>query len=178
MSVEMLRDIYGYHRWANRRLFDLALTLGGDVTREVGPQFSFPTLKGMFAHIVGADRIWLDRWKAKPAGKLLGDADFPAIADVRASWEALERKQRDFVDTLTPADLARPVSYTSALFGGQAFQLPLGALMHHVANHATHHRSEIATMMTMIKGSPPGTDRVVYDLVTTGQITDEHPGWR
>jgi uncharacterized damage-inducible protein DinB len=69
MSVEMLRDIYGFHRWANRRLFDLALTLGGDVTREVGPQFSFPTLKGMFAHLVGADRIWLDRWKTKPASR-------------------------------------------------------------------------------------------------------------
>lgn len=178
MSVEMLRDIYGFHRWADRRLFDLALTLGGDVTREVGPQFSFPTLKGMFAHIVGADRIWRNRWKTKPAGKLLGDADFAAIADVRASWEAFEREQRDFVETLTPADLARPVSYTSALFGGKAFQLPLGALMHHVANHATHHRSEIATMMTMIKGSPPGTDRVVYDLVTTGQIAEERPGWR
>ena len=27
----------------------------------------------------------------------------------------------------------------------------------HVPNHATHHRSEIATMLTMASGSPPDT---------------------
>ena len=28
MSVAMVRDLYDYHRWANRRLFDVALVLG------------------------------------------------------------------------------------------------------------------------------------------------------
>ncbi len=28
MSVAMVRDLYDYHRWANRRLFDVALALG------------------------------------------------------------------------------------------------------------------------------------------------------
>jgi uncharacterized damage-inducible protein DinB len=28
--------------------------------------------------------------------------------------------------------------------------------------HATHHRSEVATMVTMIKGSPKSTDMVFY----------------
>jgi uncharacterized damage-inducible protein DinB len=33
-----------------------------------------------------------------------------------------------------------------------------------VANHATHHRSEIATMMTMISGSPPDSGINTYLL--------------
>jgi uncharacterized damage-inducible protein DinB len=33
-----------------------------------------------------------------------------------------------------------------------------------VANHATHHRSEIATMITMIKGSPPDSGLNTYLL--------------
>ena len=178
MSVEMLRGTYDYHAWANRRLFTTAAALGADATREVGKQFSFPTLKGMFAHIYGADLIWLKRWRGEEAGRLVGDAEVASMAELRTRWDALEAEQRAFLASLTPGDLERPVNYTSALFGGKAFRLPLGALMQHVANHATHHRSEIATMITMISGSPPGTDRVVYDLITTGQIAQGHPARR
>jgi len=38
-----------------------------------------------------------------------------------------------------------------------------------VTNHATHHRSEVATMLTMISGSPPSTDFVVWQLMAAGQ---------
>jgi uncharacterized damage-inducible protein DinB len=40
-----------------------------------------------------------------------------------------------------------------------------------VANHATHHRSEIATMVTMISGSPPDTGMASYQIISTGQLT-------
>jgi uncharacterized damage-inducible protein DinB len=177
-AVEMVRSVYDYHGWANHRLFAAARELCPDVTREVGKQFSFPTVKGLFAHIVGADRIWLDRFKGKPVGTLLGDADFASMDAIRVTWEALEDEQREFVASLTPADLARPVHYTSGLMGGRALTLALGGLLLHVANHGTHHRSEIATMITMLKGSPPGTDRVIYELMQAGQIPGDHTGWR
>ncbi len=45
---------------------------------------------------------------------------------------------------------------------GQEFAVPLGPLMQHVVNHATHHRSEIATMLTLISGSPPDTGINTY----------------
>ena len=38
----------------------------------------------------------------------------------------------------------------------------LGALLLHVVNHATHHRSEAATMITLISGSPPDTGINTY----------------
>ena len=56
-SLELIRGLYDYHWWANRRLFDVAAALGPDATREVGRQFSFPTIKGMLAHIYAADWI-------------------------------------------------------------------------------------------------------------------------
>jgi uncharacterized damage-inducible protein DinB len=40
---------------------------------------------------------------------------------------------------------------------GRVVTRPFGALLLHVPNHATHHRSEIATMLTMLSGSPPDT---------------------
>jgi uncharacterized damage-inducible protein DinB len=160
MAVALIRELYDYHRWANRRLFDVAAGLGDAVTRDMGTHWSFPTLKGMFAHIYGADDVWLTRWKGSSPGRLLGDADFPTVADLRARWDALEALQRAFVDGLGEADLARPVVYKNT--SGQEFRVALGPLLQHVVNHATHHRSEAATMITLISGSPPDTGINTY----------------
>jgi uncharacterized damage-inducible protein DinB len=160
MSVALIREHYDYHHWANRRLFDLAVDLGDGVTRDMGQHWSFPTLKGMFAHICGADDAWLKRWKGASPGRLLGDADFATVADLRARWNALEVEQRSFLAGLGEADLTRPVVYKNTQ--GQEFRVVLGPLLQHVVNHATHHRSEAATMMTMISGSPPDTGINTY----------------
>jgi uncharacterized damage-inducible protein DinB len=160
MSVALNRELYDYHRWANRRLFDVAASLGDAVTRDMGKHWSFPTLKGMFAHIYGADHMWLTRWKGSSASRLLGDADFASMADLRAKWDALEADQRSFVEGLAEADLARPISYKNT--SGQEFRVALGPLLQHVVNHATHHRSEAATMITLISGSPPDTGINTY----------------
>jgi len=171
MNLELIRGLYDYHWWANRRLWDVAAALGEETAaREVGTQFSFPTLKGMFAHIFGADFIWWSRWTGRPAEPLLADRDFPSLAVLRGRWDAFEKDQRAFIEALTPADLSRVIEYRSTLFGNRPFALPLWPLLQHVANHATHHRSEIATMLTMISGSPPSTDLVVYQLTRAGQI--------
>jgi uncharacterized damage-inducible protein DinB len=161
MSMELIRSLYDYHRWANRRLFDVAAALGDEaVTREMGKHWSVPTIKGMFAHLYGADSIWLTRWKGGSPTRLPGDADFPTMAGLRLGWDALEAEQRAFVDCLGEADLTRPISYKNT--AGAGFVVALGPLLQHVANHATHHRSEIATMITLISGSPPDTGINTY----------------
>ena len=160
MSVALIREQYDYHRWANRRFFDLAAGLGVAVTRDMGKHWSFPTLKGTFAHIYGADHVWLARWKGSSPARLLGDADVSSMADLRAKWDALEAEQRAFVEGLGEADLTPVLAYTNT--EGKGFQVALGALLLHVVNHATHHRSEAATMITLISGSPPDTGINTY----------------
>ncbi len=167
MSVASVRDLYDYHRWANRRLFDFALGLGEEMcARDVGKQFSHPKVTRMFGHLYGADWVWLSRWKGASPTTLPG-AEFTTMAAVRQKWDALESEQKAFVDGLSEADLARPVEYKNT--EGKAFTAPLGPLLLHVANHATHHRSEIATMVTMLSGSPPDTGINTWILVRTGQ---------
>jgi uncharacterized damage-inducible protein DinB len=160
MSIALIREHYDYHHWANRRLFDLASGLGEGVTRDMGAHWSFPTLKSMFAHIYSADNVWLTRWKGSSPSRLLGDADFAGMIDLRTKWDALEAEQRAFVAGLAAADLTRPVQYRNT--EGKEFQVALGALLQHVVNHATHHRSEAATMITLISGSPPDTGINTY----------------
>jgi uncharacterized damage-inducible protein DinB len=159
------QELYAYHRWANRRLFDVAAALGEEACgRDVGKQFSFPTLRRMFAHVYGADAVWLARWKGSSPTALPG-SDIATMAELRSTWDTLEREQRAFVDALTPADRARDVPYKNT--EGTAFHTPLGVLVQHVANHATHHRSEVATMLTMVSGSPPDTGLVAWHRIVS-----------
>jgi len=161
MDRRLMEGIWGYHWWANRTHFDLVAALGEEAgAREVGRQFSFPSLKGLLAHIYGADRIWLERWKGASPDRLLGDADFPSLAALRKEWDTLEAEQKAFIAALGSADLGRQLDYKST--DGRPFTQPLWQMLQHVVNHATHHRSEIATMLTMVKGSPPSTDMSIY----------------
>src|SRR2546427_12191107 len=104
-TLEMMRGLYEYHRWANRRLFDVAIGLGDDVTaRDLGKSFSFPSIKAMFTHIYGADFLWFQCCKASTPVRRLREGDFPTLAAVRAPSDGFEKEQAMFSDPLTRAD--------------------------------------------------------------------------
>jgi len=154
MSLELVKELWEYHHWANRRLFDVTAPLGDELAaREVGAQFSEPTLGRMLTHIYGSDAFWLARWTGEGPSEPPGD-DIVTLAQLRPRWDELVAEQQRFLDGLRDGDLARILQVT---LNGQTIRRPLGALLLHVPNHATHHRSEIATMLTMVSGSPPDT---------------------
>ena len=91
MAIELIHELYGYHQWANRRLFDVTAARGEEVAgREVGKQFSEPTLRGMLVHIWESDWWWLETWKGnKPsstAGVTLG-ASIRTLGELRTRWD-------------------------------------------------------------------------------------------
>ncbi len=111
MSMAMIRDLYEYHRWANRKLFDFAAALGeGTCAREVGAHFSHSKVTRMFAHLYGADWVWLSRWKGTSPTTQPG-AELPTMALVREKWDALETEQKAFIDGLKDSELGRMVEY-------------------------------------------------------------------
>ncbi len=169
MQIAMVTALYDYNRWATGRLFDAVAGLPpGAADREIGLQFSFPTLKDMLAHILGAEARWLARWKGHSPAAILSGKDFPDLAALRSRWDGVEAELSAFLGGLSEAGLARDVRYTNT--EGRSFTLPLWPLMQHVVNHSTHHRSELATMLTMLGSPPPPTDLVIYHLVRSGQI--------
>jgi uncharacterized damage-inducible protein DinB len=153
MELPMIRELWEYHHWANRKLFDVAVALGEAVAaRDVGAQFSAPTVRGMFEHLVATDRLYCEAWSGRPRPAAVS---VPRLAELRSPWDALEAEQRRFVAALADADLDRVVEWRRG--DGTLGRRPLRLLLLHVPNHATHHRSEIATMITMLSGSPPDT---------------------
>ena len=160
MSVELIREYWAYHHWANRRLFDVVAALGEDAAgREIGTQFSESSLRAMLVHVYGADRFWLETWRGRPPAVVRGDPTYGLVirtlGELRKQWDDLEREQHGFLADLGEADLSRSLDGKTP--EGRTFSRPLGMLLLHVPTHAAHHRSELATMLTMTSGSPPDT---------------------
>jgi uncharacterized damage-inducible protein DinB len=173
MSIELVRELWDYHHWANRRLFDVTAALGEEVAgREVGTQFSHPTLRGMLVHIYGADWSWLQRWKGQAPPGLPG-AEISTLGELRRRWDELEAEQRRFLGAVGAADLQRVFELPNP--EDRHAPRPFGMLLLHVPNHATHHRSEIATMLTMLSGSPPDTGIHSYYRQRAGRSEQETP---
>lgn len=162
-ALTTIRGLWDYHWWANRRLFDVVAGLGEEAAgRDVGRQFSHATLRRMLAHIYGADWIWLRRWLGTSPPAVPGD-EIATLGELRQHWDGVEAEQRSFLGGLAPADLDRVVAWTST--EGRAHREALWWLLHHVPAHAVHHRSEVATMVTMVSGSPPESGLLTYRLL-------------
>jgi len=114
VSVELIREYWTYHHWANRRLFDVVAALGDDAAgREVGTQFSESNPRAMLVHVYGADRFWLETWRGRPPAIVRGDPTdglvIRTLGELRNKWDELENEQRRFLADLGEADLWRPL---------------------------------------------------------------------
>jgi uncharacterized damage-inducible protein DinB len=156
--LEELRDLFGYHRWANGIVLDAAASLAPEqFDRDLGN--SFGSIRGTLAHVLGADWVWLSRWLGS-SPTTFPDWDVSTSALLRERWREIEQKQRDFLDGLGEPDVDRVITYT--VFSGKAMSNPLGELSRHVVNHATYHRGQVVTMLRQLQVEPPHTDLILY----------------
>jgi uncharacterized damage-inducible protein DinB len=155
--MDELRRLFDYNRWANVRLLDVAAALSAE---ELGRDLesSFPSVLATLVHGLGAEWIWLERWKGTSPTAFPDPADLASVAAVRARWNEVWEDQRAFVAGLDDGDVARPVTYR--LFSGAVDTRPLGELLRHVVNHATYHRGQVVTMLRQLGKTPPPTDYI------------------
>ncbi len=155
-NLEVVRALHEYNGWVNRRLFDVAQQVPTERTRE---RFggSFDTILGTAAHILSGEMVILARVSGSPRPEL---PEATSIADVRVRWEEHRAKVDAFIDAATPEQLARTRRFTTR--SGETFELPVWQIFLQMVNHGTHHRAELADMLTRVGFPPPPTDLLVY----------------
>lgn len=72
----------------------------------------------------------------------------------------VESERRAYLDTLTDAALAGPLSYR--LLSGVERRNTLADLVRHVVNHSTYHRGQAVTQLRQLGATPPSTDLVAF----------------
>ena len=166
MELVLVRSQVDDNCWVNRLMLDLVEQVPPERMRE---QFGggFDTIHGTVSHILRADLHYYARWTGKPQNPWRDDA---TIAGMRAQWVAHLPDRNAFVLGLTPERLAAPLHYTTR--DGSSYDLPLWQVMLQLVNHGTHHRAELADMLTRVGLAPPPTDLIVFYQEQAAQPQD------
>lgn len=159
MTVKDLQILYDYAYWVNEKLF--AVLAAMDTAEFTSPVTGSPkSIRDTMVHVLSAEWGWLDRCGGHKRPGRLKPTDFSTVEQMVALWRSVETHVRAFLVTLTDADLIREVAYPGA--GGVERKMPLGELMHHAANHAVHHRGQVAMMIRMAGYTPGNFDLLFY----------------
>lgn len=157
---EHLRTLAHYNRWANQRLYAACRALDDDAYRADRGAF-FGSIHRTLNHILVGDRAWLGRLEGIDRGIRSLDQifydDLPSLADARAQEDA---RIIAFVDRLDPEQFEAPLVYRT--IAGETQETPIGLVVTHMINHATHHRGQVHCMLSQVPMDPPPLDLIYF----------------
>lgn len=147
MLLAQLRRMLDHAAWANREV--IAALQRQPVADDV--------LK-LFAHVLGAEEIWLSRLEARPSRlpvwPVLTEADLPDEARANADG------YRAYLAALSEGALDSEVEYRNS--AGQAFRSRIADILTHVAMHGSYHRGQVAWKIRRDGGEPAPTDFIAF----------------
>lgn len=159
ISGRYMRMMARYGRWQNTSLYNAADTLD-DAARRAPHGAFWGSIHGTLSHLVWADLIWLSRFdqaEKPPAG--LADS-----AAMIADWQELRERRRaidatilGWADAFDPGPVTGDLNWYSGA-AGRDVSAPLGVVLTHFFNHATHHRGQVHAMLTAAGAAPEDTD--------------------
>jgi uncharacterized damage-inducible protein DinB len=159
VTLELLRLLFQYNQWADRRMVDACSALTNEqFTRDLGS--SFRSVRDTLVHLYGAEWVWNERIEGRSPTSLVAGTGFPDLASVRTKLEEMDSFYIDYVSRLTPQDLERVIHYKS--FAGDEFSNPLWQTLHQLTNHASYHRGQIITLLRQLGAKPVTTDLIAY----------------
>jgi uncharacterized damage-inducible protein DinB len=112
----------------------------------------------LMAHLLAAQQVWLTRCKGELFTGVLWP-DWKADKFVK-TIEENSKGWLDYLDSLTPADLDKQISYKN--LRGEEFQNKLSDILAHAINHGTHHRAQAGQHLKLGGIDLPFTDYIFY----------------
>lgn len=153
-DTRQLRHLVAYNQWADERILGAIEGLSPE-ERARPREAYFGSLDQNLRHTVGAQRIWLARWR--------GEAPRYNEAFTRPWREVYGETHaglRAFVEGLSEQAADSPWRYQDSR--GVTHEIPLGRAITHVVNHGTAHRAETGLLLERLGRSPGDLDYVVF----------------
>jgi uncharacterized damage-inducible protein DinB len=162
MTVKDFERLYDYGYWANRRLFDVIGRLRPDEYAQ-NVAGSYGSIRNTLVHVMSAEWGWIDRCGGPKRGPALKPEDYPTFESLVQQWATVEQHVRGFLADLSDADLARSLEFKSFRFEGNE-AMRIDDMLQHAANHAVHHRGQVALLLRVLGHAPGNFDLLFYDV--------------
>jgi len=160
MPLSTLQELFVYNYWARDRQLEACEALTAEqFLRPMGN--SFASLRDTLAHLLGAEWIWLERWRGRSPQALPPVTDYPTLTALREAWGPVEQGVRDYLSGLSEEAFAGRFSFTNAK--GETWTYPVWRSLLHVSNHQTYHRGQVTMFLRQLGVSPPALDVTAAD---------------
>lgn len=167
MNIEFFDLLYGYNDWANEIILNTTAQINSDdyiSFHKIGKAWNgepwYYSVRSMLTHLMGAELIWLRRWRGSSLRFMPSEDEFPAFHDLRKAWEFVMKERHDYLAVLTDYDLQQEITYRTT--SGQEYTEPLWELMLHTANHSTEHRGQLAVLLSELGIPAPPLDMIRF----------------
>ncbi|MGO9464625.1 MAG: DinB family protein [Isosphaeraceae bacterium] len=113
---------------------------------------------GLFAHMLGAEHIWLARLQGSQASRPV----WPTLSIPECEAVAAENAAgyRAYIEKLAESDLAKVVSYRNSK--GEGYANTVLDILTHVVIHGAYHRGQIAKAIGRAGGKTADTDYIIF----------------
>jgi uncharacterized damage-inducible protein DinB len=123
---------------------------------------SFGSVHLTLAHMVGADVLWFARWQGMSPKTMLSADELVTLSAIRSRWAEVVAQRRAYFAAIEETALTETAHWMN--MRGHSYALPRWQVMLHCANHATHHRSEVAAILTALGHEPNSSDLLEFYL--------------
>jgi uncharacterized damage-inducible protein DinB len=134
---------FAYDEWANQEVLRAIRSSGPD-ERSLA----------LLAHILSAERLWLERVKQVPQSSPVWPNS--TLEECASQAQELGRLWREHLGQNSQLDIARTISYRNSK--GELWTSTLADILTHVILHSAYHRGQIASHMRASGKTPAYTD--------------------
>jgi uncharacterized damage-inducible protein DinB len=159
--IRDMLTLYDYGYWATGQI--LAASARVRPEQFLDPTaYSFGSLRGALVHTLDGECAWRMLYQHQTLAYFgaMRESDFPSVGAVEQRWNEEERAMRDYLASLSDADLNGHIRYTTP--EGHRRERLLWHCLLHVVNHGTQHRSEAAVILTEYGCSPGELDFTAF----------------
>jgi uncharacterized damage-inducible protein DinB len=150
MNAAEIRFLFGYDRWATRKVLEAIQAVEPEVwgaTGVVGER----GLGSILVHMLGAHLRWRHAFLQDGLEPRPEEEPLPGSDQLRASWEDELATMEAWLETIDD-------DFVAYIHEG----VPVWQMLLHLVNHGTQHRSEAALLLTAIGRSPGDLDLIDY----------------
>jgi uncharacterized damage-inducible protein DinB len=160
MNIKDLQILYEYNYWSRDQILRSVNKIS-HAQLTTPSHLAFGSMLGTLIHILNAEWIWRMRCQENISPKsMLLEETITDLQSLQQTWLAEETKMRSYIQALEESDINRIVHYKRMM--GQDEENVLWHILVHVVNHGTHHKAEVASVLTELGHSPGNLDFIIY----------------